>query len=68
VVCRYLACRWFGFDIGRRARPRRPLLIALAARIGDAEIVFGVLIEIFRGNGIAADSGSRARAMYRSNI
>jgi hypothetical protein len=38
-------------------RPRRPLLSALAARIGDAEIVLGVLIEIFRGNAVVADSG-----------
>jgi hypothetical protein len=32
-------------------------LIALAARIGDAQIVLGVLIETFRSNAVAADSG-----------
>jgi hypothetical protein len=60
VVCRYLARRWLGwvhFDIGRRVRPRCPLLIALAARIGDAQIVLGVLIEIFRSDAVAAGSG-----------
>jgi hypothetical protein len=34
---------------------RDPLLIALAARIGDAKIVLGVLEEIFRSNPVAAD-------------
>jgi hypothetical protein len=51
VVCRDLAWSclgWVHFDIGRRARPRCSLLIALAVRVGDAEIVLGVLIEIFR--------------------
>jgi hypothetical protein len=51
VVSSVVACRclgWVHCDIGRCGRPRRPLLIALAARIGDAEIVLGVLIEIFR--------------------
>ena len=33
---------------------RRPLMIALAARVIDAEIVLRVLIEILGGNSIAA--------------
>ncbi len=61
LVYRDLALSWLGwvdFRIGRRARPRRgPLLIALAARIVDAQIVLGVLIEIFRGDAVVADRG-----------
>ena len=51
-VCRLLifACR----GIGRGGR-RRPLLIAVAAGVGDAEIVLGVLIEIFDGDTVIAD-------------
>jgi hypothetical protein len=45
-------------DIGGRGRPRRrPLLIGLAVGVDDAEIVFGVLIEIFRSNAVVADGG-----------
>jgi hypothetical protein len=59
-----LACAclgWVHLDIGGCGRPRRhPLLIALAVRIVDTEIVLGVLVEIFRGDPIAA---SRARPM-----
>jgi hypothetical protein len=44
--------------ISRRGRPRhRSLLIGLAAGIVEAEIMLGVLVEIFRGNGVAADCG-----------
>ena len=44
--------------ISRRGRPRRsPLLSALAVRTRDAEIVLGVLVEIFRGDGVAANRG-----------
>jgi hypothetical protein len=60
MVRRTLACRsvgWVHFDIGRRGRPRCSLLIALAVRIGDAQIVLGMLIEIFRGDAVAADRG-----------
>ena len=51
-VCRLLifACR----GIGRGSR-RRPLLIAVAAGIGDAEVVLGVLIEIIDGDTVIAD-------------
>src|SRR5215204_4474820 len=51
-VCRLLivACRGIGSG-GRR----RPLLIAVAAGVGDAEVVFGVLIEIFDGDTVIAD-------------
>ena len=39
----------------RRGQPRRhPLLMTLAARVVDAKIVLGVLIEIFSGNAIVA--------------
>jgi hypothetical protein len=42
-------------DIGWGGRPRRrSLLIALAAFFGGAKIVLGVLIEIFRGDAVAA--------------
>jgi hypothetical protein len=44
------ACR----GIGRGGR-RRPLLIAVAAGVGDAEVVLGVLIEIFDGDTVIAD-------------
>jgi hypothetical protein len=41
-------------DIGWGGRPRRrALLIALTVLFGDAEIVLGVLIEIFRGDAVA---------------
>jgi hypothetical protein len=41
-------------SISRRGRPRySPLLKALAVRTRDAEIVLGVLVEIFRGDGVA---------------
>jgi hypothetical protein len=43
-------------EIGRRGRPRRrPLLIGLAARVGDAEIVLGVLVQIFGSNTVVTD-------------
>jgi len=44
------ACR----GIGRGSR-RRPLLIAVTAGVGDAEVVLGVLIEIFDGDTVIAD-------------
>ncbi len=40
--------------IGRGGR-RRPLLIAVAGGVGDAEVVLGVLIEIFDGDTVIAD-------------
>jgi hypothetical protein len=46
------------FDIGGGRRPqRRPLLIGLAAGIAEAEIVFGVLIEIFGRNAVTGGLG-----------
>jgi hypothetical protein len=45
-----LACR----GIGRGGR-RCPLLIAVTAGVGDAEVVLGVLIEIFDGDTVIAD-------------
>jgi hypothetical protein len=48
---------WINFDISRRAQSRRSPLIARAARIGDAQIVLGMLTEIFRGDAVAADCG-----------
>src|SRR5216683_7567987 len=48
-------CVCVHLDVGRCGRPwRRPLLIALAARVIDAKIVLRVLIEILGGNSIAA--------------
>jgi len=41
-------------DIGRGARSRLALVLALALGIHDAEIVFRVLIEILRRNAVAA--------------
>ena len=41
-------------DIGRGARSRLALVLALALGIHDAEIVFRVLIEILRRNPVAA--------------
>ena len=42
--------------VSRRGRPRySPLLKALAVRTRDAKIVLGVLVEIFRGDGVAAN-------------
>jgi hypothetical protein len=41
-------------DIGRRSR-RRLLLTALAILFADAEVVLGVLVEVFCGHGVAAD-------------
>ena len=46
--CVYLDIGWGG------RRRRRPLLIALAARVVDAKIVLGVLIEVLGGNSVAA--------------
>jgi hypothetical protein len=44
--------------ISRRGRLRRsPLLSALAVRTRDTEIVLGMLVQIFRGDGIAANRG-----------
>jgi hypothetical protein len=44
--------------ISRHGRPRRsPLLIAITVRTCDAEIVLGMLVEIFRGDGVAANRG-----------
>jgi hypothetical protein len=54
---RVILSRMGHVDIGRRGRRRCPLLIALAALIGDAQIVLGVLIEIFRSNAVAANRG-----------
>src|SRR5438046_188177 len=36
------------FEIRRGCRPRRALPLALAQRIHDPEIMFGVLVEVFR--------------------
>src|SRR6266851_3844230 len=48
-------CVCVHLDVGRSGRPRRrPLLIALAARVIDAKIVLCVLIEILGGNSIVA--------------
>jgi hypothetical protein len=44
------ACRGIG-----RGGQRRPLLIAVAAGVGDAEVVLGVLIEIFDGDTVIAN-------------
>src|SRR6478609_8111567 len=45
-------------SVSRCGQPRySPLLKALAVRTRDAEIVLGVLVEIFRGDGIAANCG-----------
>ena len=38
-----------------RGGRRRPLLIAVTAGVGDAEVVLGVLIEIFDGDTVIAD-------------
>jgi hypothetical protein len=48
-------CRLGGvcLDVGRRGPPRRPLPIALAARVVDAKIVLCMLVEILSGNAIA---------------
>jgi hypothetical protein len=44
--------------VGRGDWPRRrPPLIALAVRIVDAEIVLGVLVQIFRRNAVVTDHG-----------
>jgi hypothetical protein len=44
--------------ISRRGRPRRgPLLSTLAVRTRDTEIVLGMLVQIFRGDGIVANRG-----------
>ena len=51
----------FRHGISRRGWPQcSPLLSVLAVRTRDAEIVLGVLVEIFRRDRIAA---SRARPM-----
>src|SRR5260370_23496553 len=42
------------FEIGRGGRPRRAVTLALALRVHDAEIVLGVLIEVFRRDPVAA--------------
>ena len=51
-VCGLLIVAYRG--IGRGGR-RRPLLIAVTAGVGDAEVVLGVLIEIFDGDTVIAD-------------
>src|SRR4051812_35514256 len=44
--------------ISRRGRPwHGPLLSARSAHTREAEIMLGVLVEILRGNGIAANRG-----------
>ena len=43
--------------IRRRGRRRWALLSAIAVRIGNAEIVLGVLIEIFRSDTVVPDRG-----------
>ena len=43
--------------VGGRGRRRRPLLIAVAAGIGDAEIMLGMLIEIFSRDTVVPDRG-----------
>ena len=41
--------------VGRRHRPRRGITLALALRIHDPEeIMFGVLIEVFRRDAVTA--------------
>ena len=51
-----LACwpEWVHVDIGWRRR-RRPLLTAFTVLFADAEVMLGVLMEIFCGYGVAAD-------------
>jgi hypothetical protein len=45
---------WVQLEIGGR-RCRRPLLTALAAALADAEIVVGMLMEVFRCDAVAGD-------------
>jgi hypothetical protein len=42
------------FEVGRRHWPRRGTTLALALRIHDPKIMFGVLIEVFRRDPVAA--------------
>src|SRR5208282_6042853 len=42
------------FEVRRGCRPGWTLALALTQRIHDAEIVLGVLIEVFRSNPVAA--------------
>jgi len=56
-LARSLLCFANG-GIGRRSRPgRNPLLTTVAARVRDAEIVLGVLIEIFCRDAVATRRG-----------
>jgi len=41
-------------NVGRRGRARHGLRIAVAGGIGEAKIMFSVLVEVFRGNAVAA--------------
>ena len=51
-----LACPLLTAHVGiGRSGQRRPQLIAVAAGVGDMEVVFGVLIEIFDSDTIVAD-------------
>jgi hypothetical protein len=56
--------------ISRRGRPRRsPLLSAFAVRTRDTEIVLGMLVQIFRGDGIAANRDfARERDVALENL
>ena len=45
---------WVQLEIGGR-RCRRSLLTALAAALADAEIVVGMLMEVFRCDAVAGD-------------
>jgi hypothetical protein len=45
------------------------LRVPISAGVADAEIVLGVLIEIFRGDGVAADRGfPREREISLTNL
>ena len=51
----YLCLGCVRLDVGWGRRPRRrPLLITFAARVVDAKIVLGMLIEILGSNSVAA--------------
>lgn len=55
---RFIGSAWFllgSSGIGGRSRARRTLRDVVAAGIGDAEVVLGVLVEVLCGDRVAAD-------------